>query len=323
MALQFTSSDLHGIIPPIVTPLQADGGIDCRAAPGLLAPMIEAGVRGVFVLGTTGEALSLGHQKRRQLVEVVAEQLEGQVPMVVGVTDTSLEESIELAGFAHAAGAAAVVAAPPFYVPIDQVALSRYYLMLAESIRLPLILYNMPSHTKMSIEAKTVLELSSHDNIIGMKDSGGDIAYFRRLVALLQGRDFPLLVGPEHLLWTALRAGGTGGVCGGANLCPGLHTALVRAHEQGQCELAAACDAMIQKLCQIVFRSRGGRSPVTEAIKSILESRDQCTRCVAPPMEALTEELSRSLVQDWNAWEPELSAFLTSLRAGRSIRAAV
>ncbi len=248
--MRFQAAQLRGIIPPIVSPLNADGSLDRPGLKRLVDHIIEGGVHAIFALGTTGEGVCLSYKKRQELVETAAEAIDGRVPLLVGVTDTCLEEATDFASFSADSGASAVVVAPPYYLPIDQIQLRHFYRQLADASELPVILYNMPSCVKMSLEAPTVLELIQHPNIIGMKDSGGDIAYFRNLIGLLDGKNFPLIVGPENLLWSALRSGGMGGVHGGANMWPRLYTRLYEAHCAGNRDLAAACDAMIQRVCQ-------------------------------------------------------------------------
>jgi 4-hydroxy-tetrahydrodipicolinate synthase len=262
------------------------------------------------VLGTTGEGVALSYAKRRQLIEIAAETIEGKMPIYVGVTDTSFEEALDLTEFAFHAGASAVVAAPTYYLPIEQALIQRYFTMLADRAALPLVLYNMPSCTKSIIEPTTVLALSRHPNILGMKDSGGDVAYFRRIVSLLSDVNFPILVGPEHLLWSTLRSGGTGGVCGGAQMWPRLYTLLVEAHENGDRSVAATCDAFIQRISQVVYRERAGRRVTTEAIKVVLESKGICQRWVAPPLEALSDSEAESLLAVVHAVEADLSGLV-------------
>lgn len=309
MAL-FNSSNLHGIIPPIVSPLHAHGSIDTPALGRLMDHLVVGGCSGAFALGTTGEGVGLSYKKRQQLIEASAESLAGRIPLLVGVTDTCLEEAIDLAEFSADAGASAVVVAPPYYLPIDQSQLTRYFLMLAESVRIPVVLYNMPSCCKTVIEASTLLTLADHPNVVGLKDSSGDIAYFRRMVGLLEGRDFPVMIGPEHLLWTALRAGGTGGVNGGALMWPQLYSTLCNAHVAGNRELAAACDAMIQKVNQCVYKERGGRRMTTEAIKVVLEAKGICQRWVAPPLETISESAGLELLESVALLESELQGLV-------------
>lgn len=157
---------------------------------------------------------------RRELVERVCRQVNGRVPVLVGITDTVFSESLKLAEFAKSCGAAALVAAPPYYFAAGQPELVAYYTQLADKVPLPLYLYNMPSQVKVMIEVKTVVELAKHPNIAGLKDSSGNIGYFNACRYHLRDRkDFAILMGPEEAMGEVVLMGASGGVAGGANIC--------------------------------------------------------------------------------------------------------
>ena len=220
---------LRGIVPPMVTPLADDDSIDQPGLERLIEHILAGGVHGLFILGTTGEGPSLSHALRHKLVELVCEQVDGRLPVLVGVTDTSFAESLELAERASDAGAQAVVAAPPYYLAAGQPELLEHSAKLALAVPLPLVLYNMPSCTKVALDVDTVLACSRLDNIIGLKDSSGDLEYFRRVrAAVAHNPEFTLLVGPEELLAQSVKLGSHGGISGGANLWPRLYVQLVR-----------------------------------------------------------------------------------------------
>ena len=145
--------------------------------------LVSGGVHGIFILGTTGESTSLSYKTREQLILESCKAVNGRVPVFVGITDTSIEESVRLALVAHNAGAAAVVVAPPYYYGLGQEELYKYYWSLASQVELPLFLYNMPSHTKINIDVKTVVRLSEHPNIVGVERQFGQCGLFP--VALL------------------------------------------------------------------------------------------------------------------------------------------
>ena len=217
MQAQQLTYPIRGIVPPIVTPLVDQQQLDTPGLERLIERILSGGVAGVFVVGTTGEGPSLRHELRHQMVELVCDQVAGRVPVYVGITDTSFDESVELAERAYAAGAAAVVVAPPYYLPMSQPELIHYTQRLADACSLPMLLYNMPGCTKVWFEPATVRQLSDHPRIVGLKDSGGDLDYLEKTVQLCRHRpDFSILVGPEELLLQAMRRGAHGGVHGGA-----------------------------------------------------------------------------------------------------------
>jgi 4-hydroxy-tetrahydrodipicolinate synthase len=196
----------------------------------MLAHIIDGGVHGVFILGTTGECSSLSYAVKNQLIEATCKFVTRQIPVLVGITDCALQESLNLANLAKGLGADAVVAAPPFYMNLGQEELCKYFQLLADQVPLPLFLYNMPSHTKIGIEPETVIELAKHPNIIGLKDSSGNGVYFQTLLNSLSSLvDFTLTVGPEEMLAETMLMGGHGAVAGGANLFPSLYVRLYQA----------------------------------------------------------------------------------------------
>jgi 4-hydroxy-tetrahydrodipicolinate synthase len=152
------------------------------------------------------------------------------LPVLVGITDTSITESYNLAAKAAECGADAVVSAQPYYYAAAQPELIYFYSQLADKLPLPLFLYNMPSHTKVSFDPATVRRLAEHKNIVGVKDSSANGTYFQKLCyELREVKDFTLLVGPEEMLAESVLLGGHGGVNGGANIFPKLYVELYNA----------------------------------------------------------------------------------------------
>ena len=221
---------LRGIIPPMVTPLLDRDTLDVPGLERLIEHILAGGVHGLFILGTTGEAPSLSYRLRYGLIERVCAQVKQRVPVLVGITDTSFVESVNMACKARDAGARAVVLAPPYYFPAGQAELLEYLKHLTPQLPLPLFLYNMPSYTKAVFEPGTVRAAADISGIVGLKDSSGNMVYFHRLQSLLKDHpDFSLLMGQEELLAEAILLGGHGCVCGGANLVPKLYVDLYNA----------------------------------------------------------------------------------------------
>jgi 2-dehydro-3-deoxy-D-pentonate aldolase len=213
----------HGIIPPLVTPLTDRDTLDVAGLETLLEHVLAGGVHGLFILGTTGEAPSLSYQLRWDLIDRVTKLVRGRVPVLVGITDTAFVESVNVAVHAADCGASAVVLATPYYFPAGQTELTGYLQNIVEKLPLPLVLYNMPSLTKVWFEVETLRKLSSLSKIIGIKDSSGDLGYFEKLMSLRAERpDWSIMMGPEALLPEAMAMGADGGVAGGANAFPKL-----------------------------------------------------------------------------------------------------
>ena len=240
---------IKGIIPPMITPLKGNDELDREGAVRLTEHILAGGVHALFLLGTTGEAQSLTYRLRYEFVELVCKQVAGRVPVLVGVTDTSLDESVKLAAHAAACGAVGVVAAAPYYFAPSQQELIEYYTALADALPLPLYLYNMPSHVKVFLEPATVKTLADHPNIVGLKDSSANMTYFQTLLYYLGDRDdFSLYIGPEELTGESVLLGAEGGVNGGANIFPELYVAM---YDAAQAHDIARVRELQRKIMQI------------------------------------------------------------------------
>lgn len=241
-----------GIIPPLVTPLRDRDTLDEDGLTRLVDRVITGGVNGIFVLGTTGEAPSLSYRLRREVIDRVCQAAGGRVPVLVGITDTAFVESVELANAAAEYGAAAVVLSTPYYFPAGQTELIGYIENITRELPLPLMLYNMPSLTKVWFEIDTLRRLANIEPIVGVKDSSGDLDYFAGLVGLRDRRpDWSIMMGPEHLLSQAVKLGGSGGVNGGANVFPRLFAECYEAVVGGDEPRIAALMARINDFQQI------------------------------------------------------------------------
>lgn len=276
---------LRGIVVPVVTPLLSPNRLDCEGLERVVDRLLRGGVHGLFVLGSTGEGPSLPAAIREQVIARTCRLAEGRVPVLVGVSDTCLEESLRWARLASEHGAAGVVLAPPYYLAASQSELRDYVGRLVEQAPLPVFLYNAPSFTKLSFEPETVRALADLPQVAGLKDSSGDRIYFHRVRYLLQGRDdFSLLVGPEELLADLLLWGGHGGVSGGAHIWPELYTGLydaATAKDLGR--VRRLHDLLMYVNTEIYYVSREPSS-VFKAIKCCLSLLGVCGDVMAPPL---------------------------------------
>jgi 4-hydroxy-tetrahydrodipicolinate synthase len=252
--------------------------------------LIDGGVHGIFILGTPGEFAGLSSAVKSDLIQITCQQVKGRVPILVGVTDCSFTESVELAAIAHKSGAKAVVAAPPFYMNIGQAELINYYQKLADVVELPLFLYDMPSHTKINIEVESAVKLSKHPNIIGIKDSSGEIENFQALCeAFKQQPEFKIFVGPEEFLAETLKIGGDGGVTGGANLFPKLYVALYEAFQKKEYDTVKKFQETILFLSNNLYQHGTYQSSYLKGLKAAMSFEGLCEDNFAPPLFSYTQ----------------------------------
>lgn len=281
---------LRGIVPPMVTPLNADGTLDSKSVEKLIEHLISGGVRGIFILGTTGEFSGLSYQIRKELITQTCAVVGERVPVLVGITDVALVESIALAEFAACSGSYAVVVAPPFYMNIDQQEVYRYFKQLADGISLPMFLYNMPSHTKHTIELDTVIKLAAHERIIGLKDSSANAVYFQSLChAFKDQEDFVLMVGPEEMMAETVLMGGFGGVCGGANLFPKLYVELYEAAINRDFDKIKSCQHSVMEISRNIYQVGQYKSSYMKGLKTSLSFLGICQPQFASPLFPFSE----------------------------------
>jgi 4-hydroxy-tetrahydrodipicolinate synthase len=294
---------LHGIIPPMVTPLLDRDTLDVAGLERLIEHILGGGVQGLFVLGTTGEAPNLGYRLRRELIERTCKLVRGRVPVLVGVTDTACVESVALAGHSADCGAAAVVLAPPYYFPPGQPELVEYIEHMVAALPLPLYLYNMPAMTKLTIEPETVQRVIGLEKIAGLKDSSGDLAYFKKLLAVAHQRpDWSVLVGPEAMLAETVALGGNGGVNGGANLDPRLYVNLYEAARTGDFAKMAALEQRVLQLGEI-YQVGQHASAIIKGLKCALSIAGLCDDFMAEPFHRFRDaerEKIRAIVESLN-----------------------
>ena len=275
---------LRGIIPPMRTPLLDRDTLDVAGLERLIEHILKGGVHGLFILGTTGEAPSLSHRLRHELIERACKQVNERVPVLVGITDTCFTESINTAVKARDAGAQAVVLAPPYYFPAGQAELLEYLEHLTPELPLPLFLYNIPGLTKSVIEPHTVRGAADINGIVGLKESSGNMVYFHQIQSLLKDHpDFALLVGREELLAETILMDGHGGVCGGANAIPQLYVDLYKA---ACAKDLAAVETLHDRIIQIsnaIYSVGQYESSYLKGLKCTLSCLGLCSDFLAEP----------------------------------------
>jgi 4-hydroxy-tetrahydrodipicolinate synthase len=288
--MPMTLARLQGIIPPLVTPLRDRDALDVPGLERVVEHVIAGGVRAVFLLGTTGEGPSLSYRLRRELIERTCRQIARRVPVLVAITDTAFQESLNVARWAAEAGADALVVAPPYYLPEGQPELQEYLDHLVPELPLPLFLYNMPALTKVSFELETLRRAMDHPRIIGLKDSSGSMTYFHRVLRLVGRRpDWTLLVGPEEMLADTVLAGGHGGVNGGANVFPRLYVALYEAARAGDVTRARALHAHVMAVSERLYHVGRHPSAIIKGLKCALSLLGVCDDFMAEPFQRFRE----------------------------------
>ena len=254
MANTHFKTPLSGIIPPLVTPLVDNETLDVESLERLIEHLIAGGVHGLFVLGTTGEEQSLSYDVRKQMIRESCRINRGRLPLLACITDTSIVESIKLARVAADCGADGVVSAPPYYFATGQPELAQFYEELVPQLPLPVFLYNMPSHVKVSFAPDTVRRIAQNPQVVGFKDSSANAVYFQSVMYKMQHRpEFAMLVGPEEITGECVLLGGDGGINGGANMFPELYVGMYNAAKQRDIETVLKLQQYIMQISTSIY----------------------------------------------------------------------
>ena len=212
-----------GIIPAVITPLTNDGKFNEKAMRKLLNYLIDGGVHGLFVVGTTGEFYGLTPEEKREIFQVTRDEVKGRVPVYAGTNGITTHETIMLTQIAQECKVDAVSILTPMFLAPNQDQLIKHYQTIAENTDLPVLLYNNPPKTSVSLTPATVVKLAEVPNIVGIKDSCGDMTVTAEYIRLTQHiDDFSVLMGRDTLIYGALCYGAAGSIASCGNVAPRL-----------------------------------------------------------------------------------------------------
>lgn len=236
---------IKGIIPPILTPMDANENINQSELRNQVNRQIEAGVHGLFAFGTNGEGYILNAKEKELVLRTVVEETNGRVPVYAGTGCISTRETIEQSQMAQKVGADILSIITPSFAAASQEELYMHYKTVAESVELPIVLYNIPARTGNKLVPETVERLSEIDNIVGVKDSSGDWSNLLNYLKIAKKRDFAVLSGNDSLILPCLKAGGVGGIAGCANVYPHVLVSIYEKFMAGDLEGAAQAQESI------------------------------------------------------------------------------
>jgi len=231
--------ELRGVWPALATPLSRDEEIDRGGLARVAEYCLEGGVYGVVVLGSTGEFPAMTESMRVAAIATVVEAVDRRVPVVAGCGESGTKRTVHQVRALDGSGVQAALVALPFYYPLDQPAVRRFYEAVADVSPLPVVLYNFPQMTKISIAPETLGSLADHPNVIGVKDSSGDFLGLQNYLAATAGKDFSVMCGNPALGLAAYVHGANGGIFAGASLAPALCVQVFEAFVDGDLTTAA------------------------------------------------------------------------------------
>lgn len=281
-------SKYHGAVVPLVTPFTAQGALDERALERLVEAQIAGDVEGIFVLGTTGEGAHVPRASRRRLVEVAAKQAAKRTLIFVGLGDVRLADMAEANEFFHA-GADAVVVHPPITERVAPDRLQDWFRSLLEKIEGPVLLYNMPMTTGVSIPLDAVENLLGHPKFVGIKDSENNLPRLEETMKRFGGKkNFAVFVGVGALMEKGLKLGADGIVPSVGNLIPDVCHKLCIAAENGKWSDAEAFYSRMSDVAAVYQKGRTLNESLA-ALKAAVHCRGLCAPVVLPPLLSLPQ----------------------------------
>lgn len=241
-----------GIICAMITPFDENQNINPHATCELIDYLINRGIYGLFILGTNGECHVLTDDEKVEFAKIVINHTNNRVPVFVGTGGNSTREVINLSKKMEKIGASALSIITPYFVAPTQQELILHYKAIADTINLPIMMYNMPGKTGINIEPESVLELSKVKNIVGIKDSSGKLDNIKAYIEITRNEDFSVFSGSDSLILDTLKSGGQGAVAATANFLTEIDIAIYNKFMKGDLEEAQKAQNSIEELRRIL-----------------------------------------------------------------------
>jgi 4-hydroxy-tetrahydrodipicolinate synthase len=293
-------SRLHGIFPPVLTPLHDDQRIDHESLAALVDYLIGEGVHGIWAMGTTGEFACFDADEREAAIRTTVEAVRGRVPIIANIGDASTLLTVEHARRAARLGVDAIAATPPYYYPNNQDELDGYYRQIREAVDLPLLLYHIPQTVKVKVDPPFVRKLAKDGVIVGLKDSQNDLEWYRRVLfnAKQDGVDLRCYLGTTGLIDMAVYAGGAGAIPGISNVTAAACVGAYEAARAGNHAEATRHQDRVIAAAQLANVVKGGSMTGSNfaAMKAFLVARGiiRTATCRAPFRTPTEEEARRA-----------------------------
>ncbi|MFY8163590.1 MAG: 4-hydroxy-tetrahydrodipicolinate synthase [Brevundimonas sp.] len=287
-----TAPLFKGVITALITPLR-DGKVDEAAFTRLLERQIAAGIHGVVPMGTTGESASLSLDEHKRVVELCVQVAAGRTRVIAGAGSSATEKSIELARFAKTVGADGALIVTPYYNRPSQAGLALHFEAIAEAVQLPVLLYNVPGRTGVDMSNETVARLSTHPNIVGIKDATGDLGRVSWMRANISGQ-FDLISGddPSYLGYHA--QGGVGVISVTSNVAPEAMVALHEAAAAGDYATARDWQARLIGLHKALFLDNSP-APTKYALERLGLCTEEIRLPLGPTSDAVKPAIDRAM----------------------------
>ncbi|MGA2241387.1 MAG: 4-hydroxy-tetrahydrodipicolinate synthase [Verrucomicrobiota bacterium] len=213
---------IHGVVTPLITPVDTKERVDESGLRNVIEHVLCGGVHGVFVAGSTGEFYGLDYDEKKRATEITVNQVKGRVPVYVGASAITTRECIKLSKMAEEAGAQAVTILTPMFISPSEEELYKHFRTIAESTALPVLVYNNPDRTGINMSANLIERLAEIPNLVGAKESSGDLTLTSEYIRRTRSKGFKILAGRDTMILATLVYGGVGAVAATSNMAPAL-----------------------------------------------------------------------------------------------------
>ena len=282
---------LHGIIPPVVTPMTPAQEIDLPGLRQHIDYQLARGVHGIFVLGTTGEFYALDETEKQKVVAEAVAHVNGRAPVYAGTGAETTREVVRLTKMAESEGVVGVSVITPYFIKPNQTELADHFRRVAENTKLSVVLYNNPATCGgLSTEPETVARLAEVPNIVGIKDSSGDLQNTIEIIRSTPREKFSVLNGRDTLILAALQSGAQGAIPASCNIAPELCVGIYESFMRGDMEAAKLAQSRLHGV-RMAMSLGTGNSAVKEAMALLGRSAGPMRSPILPFGEAQKTKL--------------------------------
>lgn len=289
---------VKGIVAAMQTPMHGDGSVNEQEMRRQINRQIEAGVDGVFCLGTNGEFYIMDMEEKIRIMEIFVDETRGRVPVYAGTGCISTKDTIMLSQKAKEIGVDILSVITPYFAALSQEELYYHYAKLADTVDLPIVMYNIPMRTGVAISPDTAGRLAENfKNIVGIKDSSGNFNNILQYIDVTDSETFSVLSGNDALILWTLLAGGTGGITAIANILPEIMVSIYQNYCKGDIEAAKKAQASIAPI-RSCFKYGNPNSIVKRATNLIGQPVGPCRE----PFGMVTEQADRAIMDVINQY---------------------
>jgi 4-hydroxy-tetrahydrodipicolinate synthase len=288
--------EFKGIFAVMLTAYDDEGDIDREAMKRMVDYLVRSGVHGLVALGSNGECPYLSHRHQMVVIDTVVEAAAGRVPVIVGINERGADPALEMAHFAQSAGADGLLLALPLFYKLDEDAVYGFYETVCGDVDLPVLYYNFPANTGLSLSPQGIARIAEIDNVVGAKETIFDVSEIGELVRLT-GEDFRVFTGMTLNLTEAMSLGACGAICPLPNIIPRKTVELYQTLLEGDRERAQALQIEVLAYSPLLASTPTPHAMLKEALRLIGIPINVTVKCPLPPLTPAQAKTTRETLE--------------------------